>query len=94
MILGNMSGTKLPAGVDISGFITKRLRVEGSTLRSRDAEYQGKLRDKLEEYLPKFEDGSLKIFVEKVLPWTKIVEAHDLMEKNVTKGKIICTVDW
>ena len=91
--LGAMSGTKLPAGVDIGAFVRKRIRYEGSSLRSRDPEYQGKLRDKLEGYLDQFEDGTFKIYVDKVLPWEKIVEAHQLMEKNVTKGKIICTID-
>jgi len=90
--LGAMSGTKLKAGVDIGAFVRKRLRFEGSSLRSRDAEYQGRLRDKLEEYLPKFEDGTFKIFVDSVLGWDKVVEAHELMEKNTSKGKIICTI--
>ena len=91
--LGAMSGTKLPAGVDIGAFIRKRLRFEGSSLRSRDEEYQGKLRNTLADHaLPKMRDGSLRIFVEKVLPMEEIVEAHKLMETNNTKGKIICTV--
>jgi len=90
--LGAMSGTKLPPGVDIGAFVRKRLRFEGSSLRSRDAEYQGRLRDKLEEYLVKFEDGTFKLFTDKVLPWEQVVEAHKLMEKNTTKGKIICTI--
>jgi len=90
--LGAMSGTKLPAGVDIGAFVKKRLRFEGSSLRSRDPDYQGKLRDKLEEYLPQFENGTFKIFVDKVFPWEEIVDAHKLMEKNVTKGKIICKI--
>ncbi|KAF8851921.1 NAD(P)-binding protein [Acephala macrosclerotiorum] len=90
--LGAMSGTKLPAGVDIGAFVRKRVRFEGSSLRSRDPEYQGRLRDKLEEYLPKFEDGTFKIFVDKVLPWEEIVEAHQFMEKDTSKGKIICTI--
>jgi NADPH:quinone reductase-like Zn-dependent oxidoreductase len=90
--LGALSGTKLPAGVDISAFVRKRIRFEGSSLRSRDLDYQGELRDKLEEYLPQFEDGTLKILVDEVFPWEKIVDAHKLMEKNVTKGKIICTI--
>jgi len=90
--LGALSGTKLPAGIDIGPLFRKRLRIEGSSLRSRDPDYQGKLRDKLEEYLPKFEDGTFKIFVDKVLPWEQIIEAHELMEKNTTKGKIICTI--
>ncbi|RDL37858.1 putative NADPH quinone oxidoreductase-like protein PIG3 [Venustampulla echinocandica] len=92
--LGAMSGTKLAtAGVDIGAFIRKRVRYEGSSLRSRDEEYQGRLRDRLQEYLPRFEDGTFKIYVDKVLPWEEIVEAHQLMERNTSKGKIICTVD-
>jgi len=90
--LGALSGTKLPAGVDISAFVRKRIRYEGSSLRSRDAEYQGRLRDKLEDYLPKFEDGTFKLYTEKVLPWEEIIEAHRLMEKNTSQGKIICTI--
>lgn len=91
--LGAMSGTKLPAGVDIGDFVRKRLRFEGSSLRSRDEEYQGKLRNTLADHaLPKMRDGSFKIFVEKVFPMEEIVEAHKLMETNKTKGKIICTV--
>ncbi|KAE8442264.1 hypothetical protein EG329_003524 [Mollisiaceae sp. DMI_Dod_QoI] len=90
--LGALSGTKLPAGVDIGAFVRKRIRFEGSSLRSRDPEYQGRLRDKLEKYLPKFEDGTFKLFIDKVLPWEKIVDAHKLMEQNTSKGKIICTI--
>ena len=90
--LGAMSGTKLPAGVDIGAFVRKRVRYEGSTLRSRDPDYQGRLRDKLEEYIPQFEDGTFKIYVDNVFPWEEVIEAHKLMEKNVTKGKIICTI--
>ena len=91
--LGVMSGTKLPAGVDIGAFVRKRLRFEGSSLRSRDEEYQGKLRNTLADHaLPKMKDGRFKLFVEKVFPMEQIVEAHKLMEMNKTKGKIICTV--
>jgi NADPH2:quinone reductase len=92
--LGAMSGTKLPAGVDIGAFVRKRLRFEGSSLRSRDEEYQGKLRNTLAEHaLPKMREGSFKIPIEKVFPWEEIVKAHQLMESNQTKGKIICRID-
>jgi NADPH:quinone reductase-like Zn-dependent oxidoreductase len=90
--LGAMGGTKLPVGVDVGAFVRKRIRYEGSSLRSRDPDYQGRLRDKLEEYMPQFEDGTFKIYVDKVFPWEQIVDAHKLMEKNVTQGKIICTI--
>ena len=92
--LGFLSGVQLSAGANLSAFVIKRLRFEGSSLRSRDAEYQGKLIDMLaERALPKILDGSFKVFVEKVLPWEEIIEAHKLMESNKTKGKIICVVD-
>jgi len=79
--------------VDIGAFVRKRIRFEGSSLRSRDPEYQGRLRDKLEGYLELFENRTFKIYVDQVLPWEKIVEAHQLLEKNITKGKIICIID-
>ncbi|KAF2147515.1 uncharacterized protein K452DRAFT_304331 [Aplosporella prunicola CBS 121167] len=94
--LGFLGGTKLDGkGADLGNFIRKRLRFEGSSLRSRDEDYQGKLRDQLVEHaLPKFVDGSFKIFVEKTFKFEEIIEAHKLMEANKTKGKIICVIDW
>ncbi|KAF2271684.1 putative quinone oxidoreductase [Westerdykella ornata] len=91
--LGFMGGTKLPAETDISAFIRKRVTFVGSSLRSRDEAYQGELRDRLVEHaLPRFRDGRFKVFVEKVLPWEEVQEAHRLMEENRTKGKVICTI--
>ncbi len=90
-MLGLMGGA-VAENVNLGKLLYKRVRIEGSTLRSRDEEYQGRLRDKLAEYLPKFESGELKIFVDTVLPWEKIVEAHQLLEENKTMGKIVCTI--
>ncbi|KAK1750604.1 quinone oxidoreductase [Echria macrotheca] len=90
-MLGLMGGSVVDK-VDISKLLHKRVRIEGSTLRSRDEEYQGRLRDKLEEYLPQFESGELKVFVDTVIDWKDIVKAHQLLEENKTMGKIICTV--
>lgn len=92
VVLGLMGGSKLEEGVDIGMLLYKRIRLEGSTLRSRDPEYQGKLRDRLAEYMPDFESGKLKVKVDSVFPMEDIVKAHELLEKNVTTGKIICTV--
>jgi len=78
---------------DMTLFFRKRLRYEGSGLRSRDEEYQGRLRDQLVEHaLPKFKDGSFKSHVEKVYDWKDIQDAHRQMESNQTKGKLICNV--
>lgn len=91
--LGSLSGTKLPAGMDIGAFVRKRIRFEGSSLRSRDEGYQKRLRDLFEEHaLPGLRDGRLKVFIERVYPWEEVVDAQKLLEQNGTMGKIICTV--
>jgi len=93
VLLGLLSGSALPAGVDILPLLYKRISYNGSTLRSRDETYQGKLRDSLEEHaLPKFKDGSFKVVIEKVLDWKDIIQGHQLLESNETKGKVICTI--
>ncbi|KAK4679064.1 hypothetical protein QC764_200850 [Podospora pseudoanserina] len=93
VMLGLMGGMQTPDRVNIGKLLYKRVRVEGSTLRSRDEEYQGKLRDRLEqEYLPKFEKGELKVFVDRVLPWEEIQKGHEVLEGNETMGKVICTI--
>ncbi|KAJ1326639.1 tumor protein p53-inducible protein 3 [Microdochium nivale] len=90
--LGLMGGNTLD-GVNIGPLLFKRIRIEGTTLRSRDAEYQGKLRDKLAEYIPHFDKGGkLKVLVDSVFDWKDIIKAHKLMEENKTRGKIICTI--
>lgn len=91
-LLGMLSGT-VAEKVDMGGLLRKRVRVEGSTLRSRDEAYQGKLRDIIEGYMPDFEAGRLKAVVDTTLPWEKIQEAHQLMEENKNKGKIVCTIN-
>ena len=94
--LATLSGGKLKSGgpePNLGLFVGKRIRFEGSSLRSRDEEYQGRLRDQLVEHaLPKFKDKSFKVFIEKIFPWEEIQEAHRLMASNQTKGKLICTI--
>lgn len=99
VLIGLMSGYSFPgnthAELDMTLLAFKRIRYEGSTLRSRDEAYQRRLRDQLvESALPKFEEGKFKVFIEKVFHWEQIAEAHKLMESNTIMGKIVCTIDW
>ncbi|KUI58468.1 Quinone oxidoreductase PIG3 [Cytospora mali] len=89
--LALMGGAQLK-DVNVAQLLYKRIRWEGSTLRSRDEVYQGELRDRLALYEDDFVAGKLTVFVDKVYHMEQIQEAHRLMEKNVTRGKIICTV--
>ncbi|KAK6539195.1 hypothetical protein TWF694_009437 [Orbilia ellipsospora] len=94
VILALMGGIKTEERIDVGSILRKRIRIEGSTLRSRTPEYQQLLRDRLvQEAMPRFEEDSFNIVVEKVFSWKEVVEAHQLMESNQTKGKIICLVD-
>lgn len=91
--LGTLGGPVVNEPVDISRFLKKRIRFEGSTLRARDEAYQGNLRDRLIELaLDKLADGSFKVYIEKVFDWKDIEQAHDLLAANTTKGKVICVV--
>lgn len=92
--LGNLGGNVVKGDVDISRFLRKRIRFEGSTLRSRDEKYQQRLRDTLEEHaLPKFISGDFKVIIDKVFKMEEIQDAHKQLESNQTMGKLICTVD-
>jgi NADPH:quinone reductase-like Zn-dependent oxidoreductase len=93
--LGFMGGTKTPGPVDLSAFIRKRCSFVGSSLRSRDEGYQGRLRDRLVEHaLPKFRDGSFKLFVQRVFDWEDVQGAQRLLEENKTMGKVVCRIPW
>ncbi|KAM5435500.1 hypothetical protein McanMca71_006962 [Microsporum canis] len=95
VLLGLLAGSILPDKVDIRPVLMKRLRIEGSTLRSRDVNYQAKLRELFEEkVLPGLQMGSFQHVVDSVFKWEDIQKAHELIESNRTKGKIVCTIDW
>lgn len=93
VLIGLMSGFKLRGEVDMGLLAFKRVRYEGSTLRSRHEDYQRKLRDRFVDHaLPSFEGGKFKVYIDKVFPWESIADAHRLMESNTVRGKIICRV--
>jgi putative PIG3 family NAD(P)H quinone oxidoreductase len=92
VMLGRMGGMKI-AQADISAILRKRIRIEGSTLRSRDEVYQQELRRRLESVMPGFDSGSLSVILHDTVSWTKIREVHDRIERSENAGKIVCIVD-
>ncbi|KAJ2998450.1 hypothetical protein NUW58_g317 [Xylaria curta] len=92
--LGWLDGPIASANVNIAGFLTKRARIQGSQLRSRTLEYQIRLRDFFEaNVLPGLVDGRFQHVIERVVPWEHVKEAHELLESNKTKGKVVCVID-
>ncbi|KEF58411.1 NADPH2:quinone reductase [Exophiala aquamarina CBS 119918] len=91
--LGTMGGGVVQEPVDLGRILKKRVRYEGTTLRARNEDYQGKLRDRLVAMaMPRFIDGSFKVIVEKIFHWEDVQKAQELLASNTTKGKIICTI--
>lgn len=72
VLLALLSGN-VAKEVDIAPILFKRLRIEGSTLRSRDPEYQGLLRDKFVEIaLEAITKKEVKLFIERVFSWKDV----------------------
>nr|ADE10073.1 ADH N [Tremella fuciformis] len=93
ILLAFLSGAAVPEGASIAPILGKRLTIKGSTLRSRNADYQGKLLHMFRDNaLPKIIGGEMSVEVHEVFPWTKVQEAHEEMEANRNSGKIVLEV--
>ncbi|KAJ3150700.1 hypothetical protein HDU86_006317 [Geranomyces michiganensis] len=91
-MLGFLGGMKVQE-TDLSPLLLKRLKIEGSTLRSRDEAYQAKLRAAVvRDVLPMLANGTLDVKIDRVFDWEDVAEAHRYMEANSNEGKIVCNV--
>ena len=76
--------------LDLGLLLAKRVTVAGTVLRSRPLEEKIMLaREFAEQVLPLFESGALRPVVDRVLPFSAVREAHELMASNETVGKIV-----
>lgn len=97
-----MGGAALPEGTTLGRLLTHRLRVTGSTLRSRSLEYQANLVQQFVQCgaldaLARGADGSsgpdrLQTVLHRVYDWHDITTAHDEMAADKNIGKIVATV--
>ncbi|KAH7090099.1 quinone oxidoreductase [Auriculariales sp. MPI-PUGE-AT-0066] len=78
VILAFLSGANVPE-VDLGQLLRKRLRIQGSTLRSRTLSSEKGT-------------GALKTYIHKVYPWTEIQAATREMETAANSGKIIAEI--
>ncbi|CCO37259.1 Quinone oxidoreductase PIG3 [Rhizoctonia solani AG-1 IB] len=92
VVLASMSGSEIPK-VNLLKLLYKRLRIQGSTLRSRSAEYQAALVKRFwDECGSHFESEELKLYIHKTYKWANVAEAHKEMEASKTMGKIIVEI--
>ncbi|KAJ8591112.1 quinone oxidoreductase putative [Rhizopogon salebrosus TDB-379] len=94
-ILATLSGSEVPS-VNLGPILYKRLRIQGSTLRSRSVEYQTDLiasfRDIIDQVTGASGGGLIRTYIHKVYPWTEIQSAHHEMADNKNSGKIIVEI--
>ncbi|MBA52938.1 MAG: NAD(P)H-quinone oxidoreductase [Pseudomonadales bacterium] len=88
VIIGLMGGRT--GSLDLGRLLVKRIRVIGSTLRSRsDAAKAAVIAQMREQVWPRFEQGILKPIVHSTFPIDQASQAFDLVASNQTTGKVI-----
>ncbi|MBX5475950.1 MAG: NAD(P)H-quinone oxidoreductase [Clostridia bacterium] len=91
VVIGTMGGSH--AEVPLGPLLAKRVRIQGTTLRSRPLEAKAALtQDFAAHALPLFAEGVLKPVVDRVFPVQEAAEAHRYMEANRNFGKIVLRV--
>lgn len=92
VLIGIMAGRR--AELDLGRLLVKRLRLLGSTLRSRDDDFKAGLIARLREQVwPLFGQGALRPVLDRVYSWQEVEAAHARLASNQTVGKLILTVD-
>jgi len=81
------------AQLDLGRVLVKRLRLIGSTLRSRSADEKALLLAQLQEKVwPAFADGRVKPVLDRVFPMAEVGAAHAHMAANLNVGKLVLEI--
>ncbi|MEM7368045.1 MAG: NAD(P)H-quinone oxidoreductase [Bacteroidota bacterium] len=92
ILLALMGGTR-PEDLNMAPILRKRLQIIGSTLRARALDYKIDLTRRFTDFAwPRFQNGSLRAVIDRVVSWEDISEAHRAMEANENAGKIVLRV--
>jgi len=94
-LLGLLSGSEVPT-VNLRPILYKRLKIQGSTLRSRSLDYQTELINSFGVIVDQITgaegSGPIRTYIHKVYPWNEIQQAHREMAENKNSGKIVVAV--
>ena len=92
ILIASMAGPG--AEIDLRMVLAKRLRIIGSTLRTRPpAEKAALTAAFVKDVLPGFSDGSLAPVIDRTFPLADAGDAHRRMAANENVGKIVLVVD-
>ncbi|MGZ5434725.1 MAG: NAD(P)H-quinone oxidoreductase [Pyrinomonadaceae bacterium] len=92
IFVGTTSGAK--AEIDYSIVMRKRLRIMGTSLRTRSLEEKATATRLFAEHIVRLlESGSVRPVVDSVFTMDEVREAHRRIESNETFGKVILTIE-
>lgn len=80
--------------VNFHNIVRRRLTLTGSTLRPRPPAYKGAIARALEEKVwPLLTSGEMRSHIEAVFPFDAMRDAHQLMDENRQKGKVVVSLE-
>ena len=86
--IGLMGG--MEAELNMAMLLMKRLRIIGSTLRTRSVAAKSAVMDGLQrDVWPNIESGAIQPIIETVIPMAEAQRAHELVAGNTTVGKVL-----
>jgi len=90
--VGSLGGWR--GEVDLGPILSKRIRIEGTTMRGRPFEERCvALAAFGREVVPLLASGRAKVIVDRTFPLGDVGEAHAYMEANANFGKIVLTME-
>ena len=92
MMISVMGGVKIDE-LNLYPILTKRITVNGTTLRSRSIEYKQKLISSFQkDFSNDLIKGKIAPVIDSIYGWTDIKKAHTYMGANKNKGKIVLKI--
>ena len=90
VVIGLLGGAR--DELSLNKLLMKRVRLIGSTLRSRSREDKVMITKAIREHVwPKFGTGELRPVIDRRIQIQDIAEAHQALESNATVGKVLLT---
>ena len=79
--------------VDLKNVYVRNVRIIGSTLRSRTPAMKAEILSRLvRDVWEKVESGKLRPTIFRMLPVSEVEEAHALLEKGISVGKVVLEI--
>jgi NADPH2:quinone reductase len=80
--------------LDLRAVLSKRLRLLGSTLRSRTVERKVRVLRGLEaQFWPALAESRIRPVIHAVLPVARVEEAHSILERRENVGKVVLQIE-